>query len=102
MTILTIIIRLILLLFGLFIVPTAWACSCFIPKSNEFVSDIAVLFEGTAVKTEPRALANLSCLLGNRQVCETDFQSTFQVHKVYKGNLKDTVIIHYIRQDVSN
>lgn len=95
--------RLMILFIFIFKAATAWSCSCMHPKADEFVSNIAILFEGSMISTEPKIPSNANCRDRNKSECYRGIvQGIFQVHKIYKGNLRDTIRINFIQQDGIN
>lgn len=94
---------LIALFVGLLAAPAALACSCARPDPDEFVAGIAILFEGTMVRSEhvkPPEMAN--CKGGFGGECAETVQGVFVVHQVYKGELGKEVRVTYARQDGVN
>jgi uncharacterized protein YjbI with pentapeptide repeats len=80
---------------ALFAASTAWACSCGHPDPDKFVSGVAILFEGTMVRTERVIPDTEYCKGGVGQWCREMTQGVFVVHKSHKGDLGTEVRVNY-------
>ncbi|MGE0151729.1 MAG: pentapeptide repeat-containing protein [Reyranellaceae bacterium] len=83
--------------------PAALACSCLPVDPDEFVRDVAIIFRGTLEATDQISPPQRpSCRGGVGPECAPTLGGRFQVEEIFKGELRQSVIIRHSPQDGVN